>query len=155
MNKPKNIYNYKIPKSMNEETHFFLTKGRITFKSLFLRLLFVICTYAIFYLGYTYYALPKYKTYGQANPYDTQFKSTFIYYKTFVLKVLPSILFLFISIQAVKRIHDVNKSGWFFLFPIYNIVLLFSKGTIGNNDFGIDPNPIKVPKYFDEIKKTK
>jgi uncharacterized membrane protein YhaH (DUF805 family) len=27
---------------------------------------------------------------------------------------------------AVRRLHDVGKSGWFILVPIYNIVLLVS-----------------------------
>jgi len=33
---------------------------------------------------------------------------------------------------AVRRMHDVGKSGWFILIPIYNIVLLASpsKGVV-------------------------
>ncbi|MFM8869267.1 MAG: DUF805 domain-containing protein [Candidatus Nanopelagicus sp.] len=32
---------------------------------------------------------------------------------------------------AVRRVHDVGKSGWFILVPIYNIILFVtpSKGT--------------------------
>jgi uncharacterized membrane protein YhaH (DUF805 family) len=38
-----------------------------------------------------------------------------------------SIFFLIPSISAgVRRLHDVGKSGWFFLVPIYNIILLAS-----------------------------
>jgi uncharacterized membrane protein YhaH (DUF805 family) len=38
-----------------------------------------------------------------------------------------SIFFLIPSITAgVRRLHDVGKSGWFYLVPIYNIVLLAS-----------------------------
>jgi uncharacterized membrane protein YhaH (DUF805 family) len=29
---------------------------------------------------------------------------------------------------AVRRIHDVNKSGWLVIVPIYNLVLLCSSG---------------------------
>ena len=36
---------------------------------------------------------------------------------------------------AVRRMHDVGKSGWFLLIPIYNIVLLCSEGTTGDNKF--------------------
>lgn len=41
---------------------------------------------------------------------------------------------------AVRRLHDVDKSGWFILVPIYNIVLLATEGTRGPNRFG---QPVK------------
>jgi len=37
---------------------------------------------------------------------------------------------------AVRRMHDVDKSGWFVLIPIYNLVLLATPGTVGPNRFG-------------------
>jgi len=40
---------------------------------------------------------------------------------------------------AIRRMHDVNKSGWFCLIPLYNIVLLITAGTTGPNRFGPDP----------------
>lgn len=47
---------------------------------------------------------------------------------------------------AIRRCHDLNKSGWFYLLlliPIVNIFvglyLLFAKGTIGPNQYGPDP----------------
>ncbi|UYW02022.1 DUF805 domain-containing protein [Flavobacterium agricola] len=40
---------------------------------------------------------------------------------------------------AVRRMHDVNKSGWFVLIPIYNLILACTEGTIGDNRFGKDP----------------
>lgn len=47
---------------------------------------------------------------------------------------------------AVRRLHDVNKSGWFFfivLVPIIGsiwlLVLFFSDGTTGKNNYGEDP----------------
>ncbi|MDG2003587.1 MAG: DUF805 domain-containing protein [Novosphingobium sp.] len=40
---------------------------------------------------------------------------------------------------AIRRIHDSDKSGWFILVPIYNIILLFLEGTKGPNRFGPDP----------------
>jgi len=42
-------------------------------------------------------------------------------------------------IQAVKRMHDVDKDGWFIFVPIYNIILLVSDGTPGRNKYGSDP----------------
>jgi uncharacterized membrane protein YhaH (DUF805 family) len=40
---------------------------------------------------------------------------------------------------AVRRMHDVNKSGWFILIPIYNLILLCTDGTSGDNEYGPDP----------------
>ena len=40
---------------------------------------------------------------------------------------------------AVRRMHDVNKSGWFILIPIYNLILLCTDGTPGPNEYGPDP----------------
>lgn len=40
---------------------------------------------------------------------------------------------------AVRRMHDVGKSGWFILIPIYNIILLATEGEKGPNQYGADP----------------
>lgn len=47
---------------------------------------------------------------------------------------------------TVKRLHDLDRSGWhllLFMVPLYNVylalVLLFKKGTEGQNQFGSDP----------------
>jgi uncharacterized membrane protein YhaH (DUF805 family) len=45
----------------------------------------------------------------------------------------------------VRRLHDTNRSGWWFLLmfvPLLNLVLLvfmFLDGTAGTNDYGADP----------------
>jgi hypothetical protein len=44
----------------------------------------------------------------------------------------------FVSVW-IRRIHDTNKSAWFFLLPVYNIFLLFVRGTKGDNSYGVDP----------------
>lgn len=51
------------------------------------------------------------------------------------------------AFQVVKRLHDLDRPGthyWLLLIPIYNIyfglVLLFKKGTEGQNKYG--PNPL-------------
>lgn len=40
---------------------------------------------------------------------------------------------------AIRRVHDQDKSGWFILIPIYNIILMFTEGTRGPNRYGPDP----------------
>lgn len=40
---------------------------------------------------------------------------------------------------AIRRMHDVGKSGWFILIPIYNIILAFTEGDKGPNEYGPDP----------------
>ena len=40
---------------------------------------------------------------------------------------------------GIRRMHDINKSGWFLLIPIYNLVLACTAGTAGPNDYGPDP----------------
>jgi uncharacterized membrane protein YhaH (DUF805 family) len=53
--------------------------------------------------------------------------------------LIPSIAVL------VRRLHDTNRSGWWFLLafiPLLNLVLLvfmFLDGTSGPNDYGADP----------------
>lgn len=48
--------------------------------------------------------------------------------------ILP--LFIPLLAAAVRRIHDTGRSGWFYLVPIYNIILLIQKGTPSDNRFG-------------------
>jgi uncharacterized membrane protein YhaH (DUF805 family) len=54
--------------------------------------------------------------------------------------VLPSIA------VAVRRLHDINRSGWYYLLglaPVIGPVILlfwfFKRGTAGGNDYGPDP----------------
>ena len=41
---------------------------------------------------------------------------------------------------AIRRMHDVNKSGWFILVPIYNLILACKEGDHGSNPYGPGPN---------------
>lgn len=40
---------------------------------------------------------------------------------------------------AIRRMHDQDRSGWWVLCPIANIIFLFIEGTKGPNRFGPDP----------------
>lgn len=53
---------------------------------------------------------------------------------------------IIIAIQAIKRLHDINMSGWWyliFLIPYINLIfglyVLFADGTKGPNNYGPDP----------------
>ena len=45
---------------------------------------------------------------------------------------------------GIRRMHDVNKSGWFLLIPIYNLILAATDGTKGDNKYGADPKIVDV-----------
>ena len=51
-----------------------------------------------------------------------------------------SIVMLIPSLAVgVRRMHDVGKSGWFLLIPIYSLILAFTEGEATDNAYG--PNP--------------
>jgi len=40
---------------------------------------------------------------------------------------------------GIRRMHDVGKSGWFILIPLYNLILAVTDGVKGENEYGPDP----------------
>ena len=48
----------------------------------------------------------------------------------FFAVLLPSIMF------GIRRMHDVNKSGWWILLPIGNIIFWAQPGDASSNRFG-------------------
>jgi len=64
-----------------------------------------------------------------------------IFYQLAIL--IPSIA------VGVRRMHDVNKSGWFILIPIYNLILAVTDGTKGDNKYGHDPKATEKIKNND------
>lgn len=53
---------------------------------------------------------------------------------------------------AVRRMHDVNKSGWFVLIPIYNLILALTDGTQGPNKYGSDPKRPEFDEFLNEAE---
>ena len=159
MGKAQNIYSYKSPKSGNDEVSYFLTKGRIRRIAFFLRLLLVLILLVISNIIMEYYAIPQYNHWeriGGGEVRNQIFLTTYRIFYMFNYLILPVICSIFLLIQGAKRMHDVNKSGWWFMFPIYNIITaLFVSGTVGQNNYGIDPKPQKMVKYFDELETKK
>ena len=52
--------------------------------------------------------------------------------------LLPSIA------VSVRRVHDIGKSGWYLLIPIYNLVLVLTEGEKCENKYGPDPKAIEA-----------
>ncbi|MUH35840.1 DUF805 domain-containing protein, partial [Zobellia amurskyensis] len=62
---------------------------------------------------------------------------------------VPALLFLSIIYSlgvlipgiavGVRRMHDVGKSGWFLLVPIYNLILACTDSEEGENKYGSNP----------------
>jgi uncharacterized membrane protein YhaH (DUF805 family) len=48
-------------------------------------------------------------------------------------------LLWFLWAQSAKRCHDVGKSGWYQLIPLYIFWLLFEDGESGTNQYGDNP----------------
>lgn len=56
------------------------------------------------------------------------------------LSLIVSLGLIIPNIAAgVRRMHDVGKSGWFLLIPIYNLILAITPGEVGPNKYGPDP----------------
>ena len=51
---------------------------------------------------------------------------------------------------GVRRMHDVNKSGWFILIPIYNLILYCTDGTQGPNQYGPDPKRPEFEEFLND-----
>lgn len=103
---------------------FFSTSGRIRRTTYFLRLFLV---YAIlFSLAFVI---------GIASGYLNIDEKTM----TFFIIPLQILATITIWIQAAKRMHDVDKSAWYILIPFYNLILIFTEGTNGSNQYGEDP----------------
>jgi uncharacterized membrane protein YhaH (DUF805 family) len=149
----------KIPheKSSNIEISLFWISGRITFKEFFVRFILFFSILLVSQLIYKYWAEADYLYYlkiGGGKIQDgakaIEMRYHICYIMNFYILRLSAIIFT--SIQAVKRLHDVNKSGWNLLLPFYNIYLLVLNGTDRINDYGQCPKQYKHPEYIIAMK---
>ena len=84
------------------------------------------------------------------------------YYITDQINPISLIFTVFIFLPSlsvcVRRYHDLEKSGWSILIPIYGFIILFYEGTYGVNCFGEDPKGrgkiIKKCKFCNKIYKN-
>lgn len=60
-----------------------------------------------------------------------------------ILSNLYSLVVLLPGIAVgIRRMHDTDRSGWWILVPIANIVFLATEGQRGDNRFGSDPKKV-------------
>jgi uncharacterized membrane protein YhaH (DUF805 family) len=73
---------------------------------------------------------------------------------TFEIPYLDTIYSLAVLIPGiavgVRRMHDVDKSGWYILIPFYNLILACTEGTKGENSYGDDPKGEKYQFEFEQ-----
>ena len=81
--------------------------------------------YWFFYLFYVLVAIAT-------SVLDLLANTNFIYYLAVLVLFLPTLS------AGVRRMHDVGKSGWFLLIPIYNLVLACTP-SVGDNKYGAKP----------------
>lgn len=70
------------------------------------------------------------------------------------LPIIFAIVYIIPSISiAVRRLHDIGKSGWWYFISfipfvggIWLLVLLVTKGDVGNNSYGTSPIESVIPK---------
>jgi uncharacterized membrane protein YhaH (DUF805 family) len=132
------LYDYIPPAGKNRETSLFFIKGRITRTTYFRRLFYSL--FLITGIIFLYYNQTDGKSLEELFIGDFDLFGIYLF--------LCVLLFLiFIIVQRVKRVHDLNKTGVYALIPF----LVFLKGTEGDNNYGIDP-AMKTPVFFDQLK---
>lgn len=99
-------------------------------------------------LQYFSNAFIKYATFeGRARRKEYWYFALFSFIINFLLALFFAPLSLISQVAlflpgiavGVRRMHDVGKSGWYILIPIYNLILFFTNGDDGQNDYGSDP----------------
>lgn len=60
----------------------------------------------------------------------------------------------FISAQNVKRCHDMGRSGWYHLNPLYCFRLMFREGDSGANKYGLNPKDLANFEAFTGFEKS-
>ena len=64
-------------------------------------------------------------------------------YASATLNTVSSLVLLVPSIAVgIRRMHDIDRSGWWMLAPLYNIILACQPGTMGLNRFGPPEPPV-------------
>lgn len=58
-------------------------------------------------------------------------------FRTNIFNPIVSVVLFIPNISvAVRRLHDIDRSGWWWLFPIVNLIFFCQKGDASTNRFG-------------------
>lgn len=79
------------------------------------------------------------------------FEASFIFvgFSIIISQIYSLATFLPLLAISVRRLHDVGKSGWYILIPVYSLILLLTDSNEGSNKYGNITN-----KSYLTIKKT-
>lgn len=128
-----NTYTETIDQSASKEIKesFFSSKGRLRRSTYLLRTILLAVPIIFLYFGLD----------SSLNYYYAYDESTIIFFG------LTLIVFSYLSIlQFIKRLHDIDMSGWWFLLTLipyvgslFGLIIMFIDGSKGPNRFGEDP----------------
>ncbi len=105
--------------------------------------------FVLFYVIFLIVAMVLDNIFGTTFSFDSEFGYTalpygWFYVATALVHLIPGLA------VVVRRLHDVGKSGWFYLIifipligAIWILVLMFTDSQYGDNKWG--PNPKTVP----------
>lgn len=96
------------------------------------------------------YTLKKYAVFNGRASRKEYWSYILVFYILFIIATVidfiigiyvfgPFLAFVFLLptiAVSVRRMHDVNKFGWFVLIPVYNLILTLIPGDIRENKFG-------------------
>jgi uncharacterized membrane protein YhaH (DUF805 family) len=63
-----------------------------------------------------------------------------------------AVLLPYLAVTA-RRMHDVGKSGWYMLIPIYNFILACTDSVNGENEWGENPKGERNNSVINQIGK--
>ena len=138
---------------------YFSFKGRLNRKPFLMRLM-MLGAISIFFVLIVINAEPHLKE--DPAHFATNVRKSLVFWVYYIPLIIASISL------GVRRLHDLNLSGWwmllggntaidlaaailFYIAQLFNLFLIFFRGTKGPNRFGEDP----VPQPVKEKKKTK
>lgn len=139
---------------MNLEEKYFSTEGRLNRKPFIYYIIFLIVISLAFIGIITLLGLASALSIAilGENVNDLNVLSQIEVIPILVASLILIILFLPLNFLMIRRLHDLNFSGWWIIFPIvfpfgyfiFILYLILAKGTNGPNKYG--ENPLELTK---------
>lgn len=90
------------------------------------------------YLGLIIFSIPVLIVLGLALPTGDN-GNPFSLILMLIIGIVDLLIYYVVLAISVKRLHDLNLSGWWILVPFLWLISGFIKGTAGPNKYGSDP----------------